>query len=130
VLVFQLASAWDLNAKGQFSNVTVSNPAGERHQTFFTSPVANEDVLDVVADENCPTVRCPLTCRRWSPTNHFPLRESYCILGLCKLCREIHKLGRVASKVQNGRGIYSFWYLGMQPGNKESFYVDPITERP
>jgi hypothetical protein len=52
VLVVQLASAGDLNAKGQFRNSTVSNPAGEGHKTFFTSPVANEDVFDVVADEN------------------------------------------------------------------------------
>jgi len=52
MLVVQLSSAVDLNAKGQFCNSTVSNPAGERHKTFFNSPVANEDVLDIVAEEN------------------------------------------------------------------------------
>ena len=52
MLVVQLASAGDLNAKGQFCNNIVSNPAGERHKNFFKSPLANEDVFDVVADEN------------------------------------------------------------------------------
>jgi len=52
VLVVQLTSAGDLYAKGQFCNSTVSNPAGEGHKTFFSSPVTNEDVLDFVADEN------------------------------------------------------------------------------
>ena len=52
MLFVQLASAGNLNAKGQLYNGTVSNPAGERHKTFFNSAVANEDVLDVVADKN------------------------------------------------------------------------------
>lgn len=61
---------------------------------------------------------------------YFPLRQSYSILGLYELCREIHKLRRILNRVQNGRGVYSFWYLGMQAGDKESLYVGPSTERP